>query len=433
MKILFLQDLHGLLFNKKDRIFYFLLLFFFFSIYAPGITWLYNVSMWLFFVYCFFYNTIAQKWTILKSRKEILLIIIFFLLNCVSALLSTNQSEAWSFVGIRLNLLALPIAIGTIVINNNLKERLILGFAVATTFAAISCLGWSFWQSIKYHDLSLLYNDNLSAVINLQSIYFAMLVNLAIFSYVFLIEKKSSIINLSLIQFFLLLLFIINFLLASRSAIIILYSSTFIFAIINFIRKKKLLEGATLILGLMLSVWLLPHFFPKTVNRFKELSYTKFEFGRIAKESHFNAKLTPDQWNGANERIAIWECALTTIKSHPFFGVGLGDKKDELMNGYMKKGFLFGLITGKNTHNNYLDILMSMGGIVFIIFLLGFFILPISYCIKYSDWYGMVILLSFMFALFSENYMDRTIGNTILAFFISFISCFKKPKTFLLN
>ena len=53
--------------------------------------------------------------------------------------------------------------------------------------------------------------------------------------------------------------------------------------------------------------------------------------------------------------------------------------------------------------------------------------LPILICIKWNDWYGAVIIISFFLSLFSENYMDRTMGNTLLAFFIAFISSYKPP------
>jgi len=428
MKILFLQDADSIPLSKKERILYFLLLIFFFAIYMPGITWLYNVLMWMFFAYSFFFNSLKDKWAILKNRKEIMLIVVFFLLNLGSALLSANQKEGISFAGIRISLWAISIAIGTIYIKPILKERLIFAFAVATAVAAAGVLLWGIGQSTKYSDLSLLYNDNLSNIINLQSIYFAMLINLAIFSFVYLLTKKSSLINNNAIVPVLFILFIVHFLLASRIAIIMLYGSIFIFAIVYIVSKKKILEGMTLILGLLLGSFLLVKFFPKTINRFKELGYTKFDFKSTAKESHYNVALTPDQWNGANIRIAVWECAWQVIKANMVFGTGLGDKGDELKKAYLKKEFTFGYTTNRNTHNNYVDVWMSLGLIVFLLFLTSFFILPLFHCIKASDWYGLTVIISFMLSLLTENYMDRTMGNTLLAFFIVFIVSYKKPK-----
>ena len=352
----------------------------------------------------------------------------FFLLNGISTLYSQNQNEAISFFGYRLSLFVIPFALGSIYIQTKLKDRVISGFATTTTIAGLGCLAWSIYKANINHDWSLLYNDNLSGIINFQSIYFAMLVNLAIFSFAYLLIKKSPLVDQNIVVPLLIVLLIVNFLLASRVAIIILYSTIFIFALVHIIRKKKILEGFTLIMGLLLAGFLLVKFFPKTINRFKELTYTKFDYGSVAKESHFNVELTKEQWNGANTRIAIWECAWTVIQNNMIFGTGLGDKIVVLKKEYAKKGFVFGTQTNKNVHNNYLDVWISLGLIGLVIFIAGFIILPILKCIQANDFYGLLVIISFALSLFVETYMDRTMGNTLLAFFIAFISSYKKSR-----
>ncbi len=84
------------------------------------------------------------------------------------------------------------------------------------------------------------------------------------------------------------------------------------------------------------------------------------------------------------------------------FGTGLGDKMDELKKEYAKKEFAFGINTNRNTHNNYIDVWMSLGLIGLIIFIIGFFILPIFKCFSNNDWYGLIILISFMLSLFPK-------------------------------
>lgn len=426
MKMLFLRDNNALLFTKKEKSLYFVLLLFFFSLYVPEITWLYNVCMYIFFVYSFFYNPLAEKWILLKQRKEIIFILCFFLLNLISAFLSKNMQEGFGILGIRISLAFIPFAIGTLYIKEKLKERIIFGFAFATTLAALGILIFGICRAKNYNDLSLLYNDNLSDVINLQSIYFAMLINIAVFSYVYLWMKDSILINKKALILTLLLLVIVHFLLASRIAIIILYSSTLIFALFHIFRRQLIIQGIALIIGLVAGIFLLVNFFPKTINRFKELTYTKYDYKSMAKESHFNAPLDSVQWNGANQRLALWECGWTVIKKNLVFGTTIGDRKDELKKEYSRKEFFFAVRANRNLHNNYLDTWVSMGIIGLIIFLIGFIILPMYKCIKINDIYGMMIVISFMLSFVSETYMDRTVGNTLAAFFISFIASYKK-------
>jgi O-antigen ligase len=427
MKALFLRDPEALLLNKKEKTLYFLVLIFFITMFIPGITWLYNAFMYVIFFHSLFFNSFAEKWELMKQRKELMIIILFYALNCLSALLSENMKTGIGWVGIRLSLLVFPLAICTIYIRGILKDRIIYGFASAIGLAAIGSLFWGIWRFAGTHDWSLMYNDNLSGIINLQSIYFAMLINLAIFGFIYLIIRKSALISLNRLVPLLLILFLVHYLLASRVAIVVLYGSIVIFSAIQIVRRKKIVEGIALALGLLLASFFLVKFFPKTVNRFRELSYTKFDYKSAGKESHFNAPLTPDQWNGANFRIAVWECAWTVIRSHMLFGTGLGDKRSQLNKEYAKRGFIFAFEHNRNTHNNYLDVWMSLGLTGLIIFLTGFFILPGIHAIKDGDWYGLIIIICFAMALFSENYTDRTIGNTMLGFFISFVISYRKP------
>ena len=259
MKTLFLRDINATEFNKKEKLLYFVLLLFFFSLYAPAVSWLYNVCMYLFFVISFFLNSLSDKWRILKQRKEIILIICFFFLNLISTLFSKNLQEGVEMLGIRVSLVFIPFAIGSIYIRKILKERLIFAFAFATSCAAVGILIFGVWRAAHFHDLSLLYNDNLSDIINLQSIYFAMMVNLAIFSFMYLVITKTFF-NKYIFIPVLIILFIVHFLLASRIAIIILYSSILVFSAVFIFRKKLIIQGLSILVGLIVGMFLLFNF-----------------------------------------------------------------------------------------------------------------------------------------------------------------------------
>ena len=328
MKDILLQDEPGASIPAKDKILYLLCLIFFFAIYVPGVSWLYNVCMWLLFAYSLFINTAAEKWAVLKMRPSMVVIILFFLFNCCSALFSHNIKEGVSWVGIRISLLVFPLAFGTITISSQLKDRIILAFVTATGCAAAFCLLHAAVRVWNTQDWSLMYNDNLSDIVNLQSIYFAMLINIALLGVAYLYFKGSALVNRHI--WWVLFIFLpVHFLLASRIAIIFLYGLIFVFSLYMILFRKKWLQGIAIAGGMLLVALTLLFFFPKTINRFKEIAYTQFNYSSTAKESHYNMALTPDQWNGANIRIAVWECAWTLLHRHPLLGTGLGDKMDD--------------------------------------------------------------------------------------------------------
>ena len=174
-------------------------------------------------------------------------------------------------------------------------------------------------------------------------------------------------------------LFVMSYLLASRNLMLVLYAFTIAFAIYHIFKRKKFREGVIVILGLLLGIFLIFKFFPKTFNRYRELVYFHFDYQNLGKESHYNMAVTKDQWNGANFRVAAWRCGWELFLRSPIKGVDIGDKKDALMDKYREKKFQFGLQTQKNVHNNYLDILYSMGIIGLGLFLVGWLVLPLIF------------------------------------------------------
>lgn len=427
LKMLLLKDQQAEALHKKEKLLYFAFLFFLFSLYTPVISWLYNAGMWVLVAGCLVFNSWQEKKAILKERKFLYLVALFFLLSCLSAAVSINKSEGLAVIGYRLTLLAIPLSLGLVYISQPLKERIVAVFAIATTAGALLCLLWSTYQAVQHHDLSLLYNDNLSLLINFQSVYLAMLVNMSVFSYMYLLVTKSTLLKKWWLIPALLILFVANFLLASRISIGILYGSVVLFAVYKIVTQRKLVAGLGLVVGLLLAGFLLLKFFPKTINRFKELTYTRFDFKSEGKESHFNVEVNADQWNGANIRLAVWQCTWAVIKQHPVVGTSTGDKLDELKKQYLKQGFMFGYKSNRSVHNNYLDIWLSMGLIGLLIFVTGYLLIPIVNCFKNKDWFGLILLTCLVIAMVTETHTDRMLGNTVIAFVVAFVTSYKRP------
>jgi len=218
-----------------------------------------------------------------------------------------------------------------------------------------------------------------------------------------------------------LFLYGISYLLASRIMMGVLYATTLGFAFYYIIRQKKYLEGITLIMGLLIGVFLIFKFFPSTLNRFKELTYTQFNYQNMGKESHYNMAVDSTQWNGANFRLAAWRCGWQLFKEHPIMGVHIGDKKDKLFEVYRQKNFQFAIKTNKNVHNNYLDILYSMGIIGLIVFIIGWLILPLMAAWRFKNGLAIIMILTFACAWITEIYFDRSLGGMLVGFFIPFL------------
>jgi len=429
MRSLFLLDEQAGLLTLKDKLLYVLMVIFFATFYPSHIPSVNVVAVVILSLYCLFiYGSFRENLSLLRQRKEVIAMAAFYLLHIVSSLCSKNVGEGFSWTVIRMPLFVFPVSLGCVYIKQALKERILFAYAVITTITILFCFVWGIVASLAANDSSLLYNDNLTQVLEKQSIYIALMANLAIFSFAYLLYIKSPLVaKKGLLYASLFILLMAIFFLASRIALITLLGSTVCVAAWYIIQKRKLKLLGLLGAGIVAVIVLLVTVFPKTWNRFHELVFTKYEYTHKGEESHFDMPVTADQWNGANIRLAVWHCGLELVKQHPVFGVQLGDKVDLLLDTYKAKNFDFALENRRNMHNNYLDVLVTFGIVGLLLFLWGFLFEPLRQCIRHKDYFGVFVMAAFMLSFIPETYFDRSNGNMAFAFFIAFIISYRKP------
>jgi O-antigen ligase len=413
--------------TSKERWLVGLVALFFATFYLPHAPVINNLVILALGVFCFRYNNREEKKVLLKQRPEIYIIIAFNAWQLFSALSSENVNNGLQYLQVRIPLLFFPLTLGLICIKKAVKWRILLVYALVTTLAALVSSIAALVVFSQTGDTGFLYNDSLTDIIDKQSVYFALMVNIAIMIFGYLFIHRAIIPRyrkwfIPVIAF----LLIFHFMLASRIEIIFLYSSGIIFALYYFfIKKKNRKAGFVMVGGLLVCAAIFATLFPKTVNRFNELRYPDYNFKNDAVESHYNMKLTADQWNGFNIRLAIWNCGIEVIEEHPVVGTALGDKDQALLNKFEEKHFEFGIRTNKNMHSTYLDMLAGMGIIGLLTFLLGYLVLPMVKALTFRDVIGSLVLIDFGLSFITESYPDRSMGCIIFGFFVSFIIAYK--------
>ena len=413
--------------GKKENILYGLILFFLVVLFLPRFQLLNIIATASLVIYSFSLSSFNEKWQAIKERRHLQVMLFFFVIIGISMLLSKNTDKAFRFLDPRLPLLYFPLTIGVLQLDASFRRKVLISFAFITTIITAFCLGWNIRQAIIQNNTGLLYNDSLTHVIGHQSIYISLLVNISIFIFsreIFFGSAKWKGWMFAAVIF----LFGISYLLASRGMMGLLYATTGIFIFYYIIKRKKYLAGMTLLIGMIVGVFMIYKFMPQTFNRFKELTYTEFDYKSMGAESHYNMEVTGEQWNGANFRLAAWRCGWELFKENPITGVGIGDKYDALIKKYEEKDFQFAIVTKKNVHNNYLDILYSMGIIGLVVFLTAWVILPVVYAKQFQDYLTILIIITFATAWITEIYFDRSLGGMLTGFFISFLLTYKLKK-----
>ena len=296
-----------------------------------------------------------------------------------------------------------------------------LSYCFFTTVASVVCMLYAYYQFRQYNDPGYLFSDNLTRAIGRESVYIGMVVNLALFTYVYLLIKQSFAIEYKGLVFLsIAFLLVFHYMLASHIAIITLYTGFLVFAAWSGIKKKQYLKGSILVVLLLVAGFLLMRFFPRTLESFEELSHTHYSYSNPGAAR--DASPSSDQWNGTNIRLAVWKCGWQLVQGHWLTGVPLGDKQDKLVEVYKQKQFNYAVESRRNVHNTYLDVLINMGVIGLAVFLLGYIIFPLAGCYKARDGLGIFIIFSFAVAMAPETWLDRSVGCIMLGFFFSLVS-----------
>jgi O-antigen ligase len=387
--------------------------------------------------------------------KILLLWVALFAWTVVSAALSRDAAEGWSYVVLRLPLLAFPLSVGALRLTKALRDKILLSYALVTTAGCLACLVYAWLQYRRTGYTAYLYDDSLTELSSVQSVYVALMVEVALFAMGYLLTQRYTRWLLACMAF----LMVFQFMLASRIGLVLLYSITFALGLWYFGTRRqwgRVLGVAALLAAVGVSCVLL---FPKTFNRFHELKYTGYQYRSEGVESHYDMPVTADQWNGANLRLAVWRCTWDVCRAHLWTGVPVGDKRAALVERYKAVGFDFAARSRRNTHNTYLDVLLTYGVPGLIVFLLGFVVGPlwavgrrlrggddVGRRLRVGDDAGralrdresagrdgagqnnaaqavlaLIIIVLFAASMVTETYLDRSVGCVLPGFFFAFL------------
>jgi O-antigen ligase len=124
-------------------------------------------------------------------------------------------------------------------------------------------------------------------------------------------------------------------------------------------------------------------------------------------------------------RILSWNASFEVIKRSLPFGVGEGQKEQELVNVYKEKQYAVPAELMHNSHNQYLDFLIGGGLIGFCLFMTGLIHLLLR-SIKNLNYPLQAILFIVCFNALFENVLSRHAGILLFTVFISLLT---SPKS----
>src|SRR5690606_3877594 len=160
-------------------------------------------------------------------------------------------------------------------------------------------------------------------------------------------------------------------------------------------------------------------FFPKTVNRFKALANVEFDYETPA-AYHFNEENFENKWNGLTIRLALWTCTWDLFKEQPVFGTGIGDFMDDLREVYRERKFHLAIDQDLSPHNQYLQILLTLGVVGFVVFLV-YLVYPAIRARRQGNYLFLFFLLIIALNMLTEEVFAVYRGVVFFSFFHSLL------------
>jgi O-antigen ligase len=353
----------------------------------------------------------------IASCTPLLLMVIFFLINSVSLAYSTDVVEGLNVLGKKIMLFVFPLLFASVKFSLTEKQRdnILKVFFASSSAAAALCLSVGLDKYYKDGDINHLLYENLTAVIGLQPIYFAVYICFScVLIFRWLNQKLSK--TYEYILFGLLGMFVVVSLLLSARTATLCLGLVLIVSGFNLARSRNQVKyfviGLSFFIGIGLMLILKVDFL---TERFQSLICTKFYFS----PEENNA-------NGLTLRLVKWQCAIEGIQKNMLLGVGLGDVQEYLQGCYRSKDF-WGQVMRFNSHNQFLQTALAVGLVGLLVFLsaLAIFAKKLS---KNSVLDGLWFLVIILICSMTESILERKQGIIFFGFFFSFYGHFVRFK-----
>jgi hypothetical protein len=292
------------------------------------------------------------------------------------------------------------------------KDRLYFicySFGAGLLVALLFCFGQSLWSYSMFGDSAVFYGNNLTSFLeNTHPTYFAYYTIFTITFGLYLLYYDEGHLSPAVLIALLMFLFAMLLLLGTTAIVAILFSLLYFILKFTFEGKRLASYRAAFFCSVFFLLFLV------TVNSFEIIGYS--------------TQSENDYW----ERYALWESALKAMPNW-VIGVGTGDYMSVLLHYYSSHGQHDFATSNLNAHNQYIEVLFSVGiaGIGAFILMVG---RPIYWAIRTQNILGFLTFFPFLIYGMTEVFLGRFQGVIFFALLHqTFISFYLRQEVAVLN
>jgi len=347
-----------------------------------------------------FDGSLSQKWQNIKRNKSILIFIAIYVLYLIGLSYSTNFKYGVEDVWLKIPFLLLPFIYLSVEQkkDSNFFQHILMVFIAGNFIGTLISYTHSAILFASSHDVFDFYYSTLAYL--LHPSYFAMHLNFCIIALLWLlITKNALVVKYRWAAIFLIFYFSVFIVFLNSKLGLLFLGLIYLYSIYYFIKRKKYILSISLILGVVISVAFIIHYFAGITNRIVSAGETVSNYSNLDKSST----------DGTVERIMIWKVSLKIIADNMITGVGTGDVKDVLLENYQKYGIKGAYEKRLNAHNQFLQTFIALGlpGILLFLFM---FVYPVYYSIRKKNLLYVFFILLVMINLLVESMFETQTG-----------------------
>lgn len=346
--------------------------------------------------------------------KKIIPIILFFIINTISLVYSSNIKSGFATIQTQLSLLIFPF-----LIYFDLPFYIKFKRTIKVSFLITSFI------SVIYLLVLFVYNGGLKKLIGLYGLenVFTLVRYLNIS-----VEQHPSYISLG---YLLSVIVIWNSLKSTHNVFLFLIKGFLISTLIFFITLLN--SRAIFIAVLSVVIYYLLKYLreSKFIVKIIAVSVIIVLFIFSIKNTRFNGVLKNFKNASTIEQIdlrfSLWRNAMIAWKQAPVFGHGIGDSKDALIKVHKQRNIEEAVEYHYNAHNQFFETLLQTG-LIGLIVLLSVFAIPLCQSIKKKQELLFLFLIITFICFVFESMLQRLTGVVFFSFWYSFLLLVYYPQ-----
>lgn len=341
-----------------------------------------------------------------SNKKLYLFFATTYIMYAISMLYTSNVSDGWQNMEKKLSFIIFPLFFfvsDLTYLSSKRIKALFYAFLSGLLLFILSNMLWAIYDFIVLDaPIRRFLGWEITKINYIHHTYIAMYACFGIiYSFVELFDnhlKSKGKIAFLLSTLVLSTLFVI--LVESRAGILCMFLLfACLFAWLFFVKKKRMI---TMCVGTALAVLLVIFFllFPSGLNRIIKTQQDLV-----------------DTEHKEDIRITLLKAGLSVAKENCMFGVGVGDRCDVLIKYYEDNNLECGDL---NSHNQFVDTTISIG-ILGLLLLLGYFVVPIVFFAVNKQWD--VVMLLFLFSIAFNAVFEAVFETQTGILYFNFIFC----------